>query len=307
MVDISLNKITKNYGFGDVLNNVSLEIHQNERVALIGENGSGKTTLLKIIMKEESVSSGIISLRKGLTVGYLQQETNLESENILVKDFLYEKMNDVLVLQERLDYYEKLLIKTTGEELEKIIIKYSNLQEEYFKLSGYVISERIGKIINGFKINRLLDSYYYQLSGGEKRIVLMAKMMINNPDILILDELTNHLDLETLKWLETYLKKYPGTILFVSHDRYFINEIATKIIYLEHGNIDIYYGNYNYFLNEYQVRYELAKKKYQDEQKEITRLKKSAKKLREFGRIGDNEIFFKRAKSIEKRIEKKTW
>ncbi len=153
-------------------------------------------------------------------------------------------------------------------------------------LGGYEINERIGKIVKGFKIEHLLDSSYNTLSGGEKRIVSFAALMIKNPDILLLDEPTNHLDIDTLEWLEKFLKSYKGTILLVSHDRYFLDKISNKIVLLEDGKLDIYYGNYT------------------DQQKQIKAMKESIKKLREFGNLGNDERFFKRAKSIEKRLEK---
>ena len=163
MIDISLNKIKKNYGLGEILDDVSLEIHQGEKVALIGDNGSGKSTILKLIMKEENPNSGVIALRKGLTIGYLSQNSNLECEDILVKDLLSQSIANVTLLAERLERYEKMIATTTGIDLDKLMIKYTNAQEEYLRLSGYELSETLGKIVNGFKIEKLLDSYFYQL------------------------------------------------------------------------------------------------------------------------------------------------
>lgn len=304
MIDISLNKITINYGYGDILKDISLDINKGEIVSLIGANGSGKTTILKLIMGIETPTSGTIAIRKNATIGYLSQMTNIEKENYKVKDILYQSINDIINIENTLKNYEEKMARANGKELEKIIMKYTNLQEQLMALGGYEISEKIGKIVNGFKIDHLLDSYYNTLSGGEKRIVSFAALMIKNPDILLLDEPTNHLDIDTLEWLEKFLKSYKGTILLVSHDRYFLDKISNKIVLLEDGKLDIYYGNYTYFLEENENRIMLEFKEYKDQQKQIRAMKESIKKLREFGNLGSDERFFKRAKAIEKRLEK---
>ena len=203
-----------------------------------------------------------------------------------------------------LDKYEEKMLDADDKNLEKIITKYSDLQEKYISLGGYEVDEKIGKIVNGFKIGHLLNINYNHLSGGEKRIVSFASLMINNPDILLLDEPTNHLDIETLEWLESYLKGYSGTVLIVSHDRYFLDNIAKKIILIENGQLEIFHTNYSGFLEENEKRILNEFKEYKDQQKEIKAMKESIKKLREFGTLGDNEGMFKRAKSIEKRLEK---
>ena len=303
MIDISLNKICKEYGFGYVLDNISFDVNSGDIVSIVGENGSGKSTLLKLIAKVENPSSGIISIRKGVSIGYLSQIAD-SSINSKVKDILHKSVKDVFEIEERLKKYEDKMYGASDKELDNIIKKYSELQEKYINLGGYEISEKIGKIVNGFKINHLMDINYNNLSGGEKRIVSFASLMINNPDILLLDEPTNHLDIETLEWLEKYLKNYKGTIIIVSHDRYFLDKISKKIILLENGNIDIFHTNYSGFLEENEKRILNEFKEYKDQQKEIKAMKESIRKLREFGSLGNDERFFKRAKSIEKRLEK---
>lgn len=306
MIEIALNKVTKNFGFGNILNEISLEIKTGEIISLIGENGSGKSTLLKLINGDENVTSGNISIRKNASIGYLKQIIDKKDNDIKVKDLLNKSIKDVVEIEKRLKEYENKMQNISGKDLEKVIIKYTNLQEKFINIGGYEISEKIGKIVNGFKINHLLELNYNTLSGGEKRIVSFACLMINSPDILLLDEPINHLDIETLEWLEDYLKKYKGTILIVSHDRYFLDKISNKIILLEDGRIDIFYGNYSYFLEENDKRIMLEFKNYNDQQKQIKKMKESIKKLREFGNLAypGGEPFFKRAKSIEKRLEK---
>ena len=304
MIDISLNKIKMNYGFGDILKDISLDINNGEIISLIGPNGCGKTTILKLIMGIEKPVSGTIAIRKDATIGYLDQMAISYREYYKVKDILYKSVEHIKTKEETLKKYEEKMQEVTGKELEKIIIKYTNLQEEFSNIGGYEIEEKIGKIVKGFKINHLLDLFYNDLSGGEKRIVSFAALMIKEPDILLLDEPTNHLDIDTLEWLESFLKNYKGTIILVSHDRYLLDRISNKIIYLDDGELDIYHGNYSYFVEEYEKRVMLEFKDYQDQQKQIKAMKESIRKLREFGKLGNDERFFKRAKSIEKRLEK---
>lgn len=304
MIDISLNNITKNYGSEEVLKNISLDIHRGEIVSLIGANGTGKSTILKLIMKIETPTFGTISIRKNATIGYLSQLTSIENENIKVKDILYESATNIVDMAKQLKKYEEKMNDLSNKNLEKIITKYTNLQEQFISLGGYELNEKVNKIVKGFKIEHLLDLYYNTLSGGEKRIVEMASLIIKNPDILLLDEPTNYLDIDTLEWLEKFLKNYQGTILLVSHDRYFLDKISNKIVLIDNGKLDIYYGNYTYFLEENEKRIMLEFKNYKDQQHQIQAMKQSIKKLREFGNISNNEIFYKRAKSIEKRLEK---
>lgn len=304
MIDINFNRVTINYGFGNILTDVSFDINRGEIVSLIGENGVGKTTILKLIAGIEEPISGAIAIRKNTTIGYLSQNMDKENNNRKVYDILFESIDDIVTMGKKLKVYEDKMTKTSGQELEKIINKYTNLQEKYITLGGYEINERIGKIVKNFKIGHLLDCYYDNLSGGEKRIISLAELMIRNPDILLLDEPTNHLDIETLEWLEGLIKGYKGTIILVTHDRYFIDKISNKIFLLEDGKIDIYYGNYSYFLEENEKRIMIRFKDYQDQHKKILAMRESIRKLRKFGYLGNNEKFFKRAKSIEKKLEK---
>lgn len=304
MIDISLHKITKNYGFGDILKDISLDINKGEKIALIGENGCGKTTILKMVNAIEKPTSGTISIRKNASIGYLSQIPDQKDNNLKVKDLLYKSIDNILSMEQALKNYEEKMSRAQGRELEKLIIKYTNLQEEFISIGGYEISEKIGKIVKGFKIEHLTESYYNNLSGGEKTVVNLATLMIKNPDILLLDEPTNHLDIDALEWLENYLKNYKGTILLVSHDRYFLDKIVNKIVLVENSKLDIYHGNYSYFLEENEKRTMLEFKDYKNQQKQIAAMEESIRKLRHFGELRGDELFYKRAKSIEKRLEK---
>ena len=192
-----------------------------------------------------------------------------------------------------------------AQNLEMILQKYGKLQEKYIALGGYELEEKFKKICSGFKFDKdFLNKEYNNLSGGEKTIVNLATILLKNPSILLLDEPTNHLDIETLEWLENFLIEYKGTILLISHDRYFLDKVATKTILLENGHTKIYFGNYSYFLEEDERRTLAEFEMYKTRQKQIEKMKESIKKLREFGRLAGNEMFFKRAKSIEKRLDK---
>ena len=304
MLELNVNKINKNYGFGNILKDISFDIMKGDIISIVGENGCGKSTLLKIIAKEEDADSGTVSIRKNSTIGYLSQISNVGEDDILVKDLLYRSVKNITDIQEKLNKYENMMLDADADRLNNIIEKYSNLQEYFIEIGGYEIKEKIGRIVTGFKLQKLLELNYNNLSGGEKRIVNFATLMIKNPDVLLLDEPTNHLDIDALEWLENYLKNYKGTILMVSHDRYFLDSVAKKTILLEDGNVYVFNTNYTNFLIENEKRIKLQYKGYKDQQKEIKTMQESIKQLRQFGKLGDNEKFFKRANSIEQKLDK---
>lgn len=304
MIEISVNKLKKSFGFGNIFNDLTFEIKTGEKVGLVGSNGSGKSTLLKLINNEYSYDDGNISIRNNTTIGYLNQNIINELDDTVVKDILYKNVNNILNIENKLREYETIMEKLSGDKLEKIILKYCNLQEELDRLDGYEVREKIERIIIEFKLEKLLNNKFNTLSGGEKRIVTLASIMINNPDILLLDEPTNHLDIKTLEWLQKYLNNYKGTILIVSHDRYFLDQVTNKTILIENKKAEVFYGNYSYFKEENEKRILLEYEYFKNQQKQINIMKKQIKQLREWGKIGDNERFFKRANSIEKKLEK---
>lgn len=305
MIEIGINKVTKNYGFGPVLKNISFEVKTNERIALIGANGSGKTSLLNIVAGTIKSDTGTVSIRKNARLGYLKQNADNKEENITVKDVLYEGVKDLIALRDKLTEYEEKITNATPENVEKLIVRYTNLQTEFINMSGYEIDAKVEKVIKEFKINKeLLSRKFNSLSGGEKTIVNFASIIISSPDILLLDEPTNHLDIDTLDWLEEYLKNYKGSILMISHDRYFLDQVATKTILLENAGINIFHGNYTKYLKENEERINKEFKDYKDQQKIIKAMEASIKRLEEYGNIAKNEMFFKRAENIRKRLNR---
>lgn len=304
MIEIELNNIKKNYGLKNVLGGVSFEIKTGERIALIGDNGSGKSTILKIISGEEKADSGKVNIRKEAEIGHLKQVYPNENDSIVVEEYLKRSFKKYFDMEKRLKELEVLMLDE-NQNIENLIKRYGRLQEEYITLGGYELEEKFKKICSGFKFKtEILNKKYNTLSGGEKTIVNLATILLKNPDVLLLDEPTNHLDIETLEWLEKFLNSYKGTVVLISHDRYFLDKVVNKIILLEKGKTIVYFGNYSYFVKEDERRTLAEFEKYKNQQKQIEKMKESIKKLRSFGELEQNESFFKRAKCIEKRLEK---
>lgn len=306
MIEIELNNIKKNYGLKNILDGFSLEIKNGEKVALIGQNGCGKSTLLKIISGIENVNSGDIHIRNGATIEMLSQIYENEKEDVCVKDFLNKAFRELFVVSSKLRKLEnQMSLPENEEKLDNILKEYGRLQDRYTLLGGYDIEENMSKICSMFHISdSMLVQKYNLLSGGEKTRVNLALILLKKPDILLLDEPTNHLDIDSLGFLEEIVQKYKGTVLIVSHDRYFLDKVVNKTVLLEDGKANVYLGNYSYFLEEDERRTLAKFENYKSQQKQIEKMKESIETLRKFGNLAMNEMFFKRAKSIEKRLEK---
>ena len=304
MIEISLNNIKKSFGFKNILDGLNMEIKTGDRLSIIGDNGSGKTTILNIISSLESIDSGSISIRKGAKIGYLSQQPENKYNNVIVKDILYDSFKEIIDYEKQLKKYEKKMVQEPDNI--NIINKYLDIQDRFIKMGGYEINTIIDKVSTGMNINRLLEMNFDTLSGGEQKRVVLASLIVKNPDILLLDEPTNHLDINTIEWLEDYLNRYNGTIVIVSHDRYFLDKVTNKIILIEHGKAIVFHCNYSKFLIENEERIEKEFKDYKDQQKLILALKKKIKQLEEFGRLAypGGEPFYKRAENIRKRLER---
>lgn len=307
MIELNLNKVVKSFGLKKVLDGFDLELKTGERIALIGPNGSGKTTIFKMIMGEENVNSGNISVKKGATLGMLSQIPQTYSDDVTVLDVIKSGKQQLFDLEIKIREIENKMTIASQEKLDVLLKSYGVLQELYENMGGYQLESDLSKICNGFKINDdMLGRKYNTLSGGEKTIVNFASLILSEPTILLLDEPTNHLDIDTLEWLEGYLSNYNGSIIISSHDRYFLDKVANKTVLIDRGKSEIFFGNYSYYMVENERRIMAEFEEFKDQQKQIAAMKASIKKLQEFGRLAapGGESFFKRAASIQKRLDK---
>ena len=307
MTDISIANAKKNYGFKNVLDDFALEVTSGEKIGLIGPNGCGKTTLFKLITKEENLDAGSISIRKGANVRLLSQMPPVVGDSCTVKDILTRDFKDIFEIEVLMKDLEEQMATAEPDKLEHILERYGKLQTRFMDLDGYNIDSKINELCNKFRISEdMLNRKFNTLSGGEKTIVNLASIMLSNPDVLLLDEPTNNLDIDTLEWLESYLKSYTGTIILCSHDRYFLDKVVSKIVLIERGKSEIFFGNYSYYLKENERRILAEFEQYKDQQKMIEAMKRKIKQLQEFGKLAypGGESFFKRAASIQKRLDK---
>ena len=304
MIEIGVNNLSKYYGATKIFEKISFEIQTGERIGLIGRNGCGKTTIFKILMGLEDYQEGDINFRKDIKLGYLNQIPVYREEikTIEVIRMAFEKLS---AISKEMKVLEKSFEQLEGLELEKSINYYGRLSSQYELEGGYGLETKINKITEGLQITEdIKDLPFQSLSGGEKTRVILAKLLLEEPDLLLLDEPTNHLDLETIDWLEGFLKEYKGSVLIISHDRYFLDRVVGKIIELEISRANIYEGSYSYYVLEKERRFLIDYNHYENQQKKIERMENQIKRYRIWGKMRDSEVMYKRAKELEKRMEK---
>ncbi|ABR47650.1 ABC transporter related [Alkaliphilus metalliredigens QYMF] len=304
MIEVSLNGVGKYYGANQVLKNIEFQILKGERVGMVGRNGTGKTTIFKIISGVEKCDGGVFSIRKGAQIGWLEQtpEYLLEFKVIDVLNMAFHKE---LSIQQSIRELEEKMCFAKGKDLELIMGKYAELQEAFESQGGYNIEEKRSKICEGLGIGeKFKNMQFNDLSGGEKTSVLLGKILLEEPDILLLDEPTNHLDIESIEWLEAFLVAYKGTVIIISHDRYFLDRVVNKIVEIEVGRASTYLGNYSLYMEEKERLYLEELKRYENQQKKIKSMEESIKKLKDWANRGDSEKLFRRAFSMEKRLDK---
>ena len=304
MIELGISNLTKMYGVDKIFENVTFDVKTKDKIALIGRNGTGKTTLMKILAGYENFQGGQVNKRKGLTIGYLEQIPNCDDENTVL-DVLKEAFKDIEKIKNQMEELEKTFDSLKGEVLEAEIKRYSNLHDSYEIAGGYNIREKLNKILNGLEISVGLQNRRFNLlSGGEKTRVILGKILLEEPDLLLLDEPSNHLDIKSVEWLEEYLNLYQGTIVIVSHDRYFLDRVVNRIVELEPDGVQIYNGNYSRYVAEKELRFLQAMKEYESQQKKIKKMEEQIQRYRIWGEMRDSDKMYKRAKELEKRLEK---
>ncbi|AKC64118.1 MULTISPECIES: ribosomal protection-like ABC-F family protein [Clostridium] len=307
MVVLSCKNISKAYGVDLILDNLTFNINENDKVGLIGANGAGKSTLFKILTSSLEQDSGDIFIDKSKSLGYLAQHLSLDSNNTIYEEVL-DVFHDLIKMEEKLNKLEKLMNepydKNNKDYHDKIIKDYTTYTDLYINRGGYTYKGEIHRVLRGLSFEE--EDFNKQiniLSGGQKTRVALCKLLLQSPDILLLDEPTNHLDLTAINWLEEYLKTYKGTVLIISHDRYFLDEITNQTFELISGHINCYNGNYSKFIDLRKKEYEVKLKAYNLQQSEIKRQEKIIEKYRSFNREKSIKAAESRQKSLDK-IEK---
>lgn len=272
MIILQGNKIERSFS-GDVLfDNINIQVDEKDRIALVGRNGAGKSTLLKILVGEESPTSGEINTKRDLSLSYLAQDSRFESENTIFDEMLH-VFDDVRSMESRLRKMEMQMAELTGDAFDKLMSDYDRLSEEFRVKGGFTYEAEIKAILNGFKFDESMwQMKISELSGGQNTRLALAKMLLEKPELLVLDEPTNHLDIETIAWLENYLVNYQGALIIVSHDRYFLDKVATVTLDLTKHSLDRYVGNYSKFMDLKAEKLALEAKNYEKQAKEIAKL-----------------------------------
>ena len=272
MIILQANKIERSFAGEVLFDNISLQVDERDRIALVGKNGAGKSTLLKILVGEEEPTSGEINKKRDLSLSYLAQDSRFESSNTIYDEMLH-VFDDLRKTEKSLRQMELEMGEKTGADLDKLMQDYDRLSEEFRQAGGFTYEADIRAILNGFKFDESMwQMKIEELSGGQNTRLALAKMLLEKPNLLVLDEPTNHLDIETIAWLENYLVNYSGALLIVSHDRYFLDKVATITLDLTKHSLDRYVGNYSSFVEQKEQKLLTEAKNYEKQQKEIAAL-----------------------------------
>ena len=297
---LSCQSISKSFGTDEILKDVSFHIEANEKAAIVGINGAGKSTLLKIIMQKEMPDTGEVILAKDATIGYLAQYQDVSGHRTIYEEVLDAKQN-IIEMEERLRGMETQMNTLTGQELETLLDGYHRLSHEFELLGGYTYRSEVTGILKGLGFSESeFDRQMSELSGGQKTRVSLGKLLVTKPDVLLLDEPTNHLDMESIRWLEGFLMNYKGAVVIVSHDRYFLDRVVTKVVEIFQHQGFVYQGNYTEFAKKKAKIREDLLKQYYNQQREIKHQEEVIAKLKSFNR----EKSIKRAESREKMLDK---
>ena len=297
---LSCNNISKSFGTDIIIKSCSFNIEDHEKAAIVGINGAGKSTLLKIITGEEPADTGIVTLAKDKTLGYLAQQQDLRSDRSIYDELLSVKQY-ILDMENELRRIETAMNNASGDELESLMNRYTNLNHEFEMNNGYAYKSEITGVLKGLGFAEEDFSLHVNtLSGGQKTRVSLGKLLLSKPDIIMLDEPTNHLDMDSISWLENYLLNYSGAVLIVAHDRYFLDKIVSKIIEIDNGDCTVFSGNYTDYASKKAILRNMKLKEYLNQQREIKHQEEVIAKLKQFNR----EKSIKRAESREKMLDK---
>jgi ATPase subunit of ABC transporter with duplicated ATPase domains len=319
MFEISLDGVKKYMDATLVLKNITFLVTEGEKVGIVGENGSGKTTILKLIAGIETLNhcagypyaptplgydEGWVNTPKDATCAYLEQIPQY-AEGLKVIDILNLAFDEVHHIESEMRQLEDNMQNLNGIELERSLTKYSEMVQLYEFKGGYEIDEKLSRICKGLQFDeKFLNQKFNLLSGGEKTTVILGKLLIDTPNILLLDEPTNHLDMDSVEWLESYLKNYKGIVIVVSHDRYFLDNVVTKIIEVEDKECDTFKGNYSDYVRQKEEKLRIQYDNFREQKKKINAMEQSVKELREWALKADNNKFFRRAASIQIKLDK---
>ncbi|WP_458124514.1 ribosomal protection-like ABC-F family protein [Paenibacillus sp. Z3-2] len=308
MIIISAQQLTQYHGAHLVLDGITFEIMEGDKVALIGRNGSGKTTLMRLMARLNKPDEGQLMIKKDTRMGYVAQvPEGLDDHTVL--DVLSLGFKELMVCSTQMKEMEQQMsdpaCAADPSQLERLLKRYAALQDQFEREGGYEMDARIDQVADGLDIDKAHYGWRFgSLSGGEQTRVVLASQLIVRPDLLLLDEPTNHLDLERVEWLEGYLREYPGTIVLISHDRYFLDRVVNRTLELEDGEAETSAGGYTEYMKVKEQRLLQQFEEFKEQQKVIKKMKETIRQLEEWGRIGGNEKFFRRAASMRKAIER---
>ncbi|TQR18542.1 ribosomal protection-like ABC-F family protein [Psychrobacillus soli] len=301
----TIQEISKMLGGNTIFENLSLSIKTGDRLGIVGRNGTGKTTLFKLIARIEDMDKGSIHFKKGTKIGYLAQ-IPIYSEEITGYDVLNSAFQTLNELQKKMKELEEKLSTSNPEDMEKILQTYGDVQEEFTNLGGYVMESELDKVIQGLQLSNFVSQSFSSLSGGEQTKIMLGKLLLTKPDLLLLDEPTNHLDLFAVEWLEEYLVTYAGTVVIISHDRYFLDQVVTKVADLEEGELTLYHGNYSSFIVEKEERLMREFQEYEEQQKKIKKMREAIKRLKIWANeaVPPNAGLHRQARNMERALER---
>lgn len=304
MIILSLSNVSKYYGANEILKDISFSVEDKEKIGLIGLNGSGKTTLFNILANELSRDSGDIYIRKGLKIGYLKQHTSISSQETIYEECL-KVFKPLIQMEKALRELENKISEESKngqtDKLDSLMKEYAHMLEKFNELNGYGYKSEIKGVLKGLGFSEEdMDKKIDILSGGQKARVSLAKLLLTKPDLILLDEPTNHLDIEATEWLESYIRDYDGAVIIISHDRYFLDKVVSKIFHLENKRLKVYNTNYSGFMKQRKKELEVLKSQYENQQKEI---KRQEEIIRRFSNYGDRR-YIRQAQSRQKLLDK---